>query len=131
MARERALSLLYEADSKEREAGEILTELPVEPDAYARMLVEGVAEHVGDLDEVIARFARDWSLERMPTIDLILLRLGVYELSHRDDVPTGVVLSEMVDLARSFSTDGSGKFVNGVLARIAEEVRSPTGTANN
>jgi N utilization substance protein B len=59
----------------------------------------------------------------MPVIDRAVLRIGVFELVHRPDVPTAVVLSEAVDLATRFSTDDSGRFVNGLLARIAEEVR--------
>ena len=59
----------------------------------------------------------------MPALDRTLLRMGVYELTHRPDVPTGVVLSEIVDLASEYSTDDSGPFVNGVLAAIAAEVR--------
>ncbi|HEX2042681.1 MAG TPA: transcription antitermination factor NusB, partial [Acidimicrobiales bacterium] len=69
---------------------------------------------------------RDWAVERMPAIDRALLRMGVFELLHRPDVPTGVVLSEAVELAARYSTEDSGRFVNGVLARIAEEVR-PSG----
>ena len=60
----------------------------------------------------------------MPALDRTLLRMGVYELTHRPDVPTGVVLSETVDLASEYSTDDSGPFVNGVLAAIAAEVRT-------
>jgi hypothetical protein len=59
----------------------------------------------------------------MPAIDRTLLRIATYELAHRDDVPTGAIISEAVELAKRYSTDDSGKFVNGLLARIAREVR--------
>jgi len=125
-ARERALSLLYEAEVKETTPALVLAELPVEPDRFAVDLVVGVSEHAAQVDELLRRFARDWTVERMPAVDRTLLRIGAYELLHRPDVPTGVILSEAVDLATRFSTEDSGRFVNGLLARIADEVRPPT-----
>ncbi len=127
-ARERALSLLYEADAKGRDPVEVLTELPVPPDEFAADLVTGVAGSQDELDELIRRYARGWALERMPVVDRTLLRMGIYELRHRPDVPTGAVISEAVELAGRYSTDDSGKFVNGMLAAIAEEVRGTLGT---
>jgi N utilization substance protein B len=125
-ARERALSLLYEAEVKETTPADVLAALPLEPDRFAVDLVTGVAEHAQEVDGWLRRYARDWAVERMPAIDRALLRMGVFELLHRPDVPTGVVLSEAVELAARYSTEDSGRFVNGVLARIAEEVR-PSG----
>jgi N utilization substance protein B len=122
-ARERALSLLYEADVKETTPAEVLAGLPVEPDPFAVELVEGVGEHGEEVDHWLRRYARDWAVERMPAIDRALLRIGVFELLHRPDVPTGVVLSEAVELAARYSTEDSGRFVNGVLAGIADQVR--------
>jgi N utilization substance protein B len=122
-ARERALSLLYEAETKGVTPGEVLAELPVEPAEFASDLVLGVGDHQDEVDGWIVRFARDWALERMPALDRALLRMGVYELVHRPDVPTGAVISEAVDLAQRYSTDDSSRFVNGVLAAIALEVR--------
>jgi N utilization substance protein B len=123
-ARERALSLLYEAETKDCPPGDVLAGLPVPPDPFAGDLVAGVGDHLGDLDERIRRFARGWALERMPVVDRTLLRMAVYELEHRPDVPTGVIISEAVELAKRYSTDDSGRFVNGMLSSIAEEVRS-------
>jgi N utilization substance protein B len=122
-ARERALSLLYEADAKGTTPAAVLAELPLPPDEYAADLVSGVGEHAAEVDELIRRFSRSWSLERMPVIDRTLLRMAVYELGHRDDVPTGVVISEAVALATQYSTDDSGRFVNGMLSAIAAELR--------
>jgi N utilization substance protein B len=124
-ARERALSLLYEAEQKGVPAGEVLDELPVPPEEYAADLVVGVADHRDEADDLIRRFAKGWTIERMPVIDRTLLRMGTYELGHRPDVPTGAVISEAVELAKRFSTDDSGKFVNGLLGRIALELRPP------
>ena len=122
-ARERALSLLYEAESKGCSPDEVLDSLPLPPEAYAGELVSGVATYGGDVDEVIRRYSKGWTLERMPMIDRTLLRMAIFELAHRPDVPTGVVISEAVELAKRYSTDDSGRFVNGMLSRIAEELR--------
>ena len=77
-----------------------------------------------ELDEAISRFATGWSLERMPTLDLLILRLAAFELRRRPDVPTAVAIDEAVELAKRFSTDDSGRFINGVLASIAREART-------
>ena len=100
-------------------------DFPIEPDAFAADLVAGVGAHQAEIDGLIRRFAKDWTLERMPFVDRNLLRIGVYELLRRPDVPTAVVISEAVELARRYSTEESGRFVNGMLGRIAEEVREP------
>ncbi|MDQ3978455.1 MAG: transcription antitermination factor NusB [Actinomycetota bacterium] len=122
-ARERALSLLYEAEAKGVPPSEVLASLPLEPAPFAADLVVGVGEHGEQVDGYIRRFAKGWALERMPAIDRALLRIGVFELLHRPDVPTGAILSEAVELASRYSTEESGRFVNGVLAHIAREVR--------
>jgi len=122
-ARERALALLYEAEVKDRPVADVLAELPVEPEPFAVELVTGVDAHRADLDALLGRFARDWPVERMPALDRAVLRMGCFELCHRPDVPTGAVLSEAVELASAYSTDDSGRFVNGVLSAIAAEVR--------
>ena len=117
------MSLLYEAEAKGMTPAEVLDDLPVAPDEFAADLVAGVSDHQEEIDGLIRRFAKGWSLERMPVIDRNLLRLAIFELAHRPDVPTGAVISEAVELAKTYSTDESGRFVNGMLGRIAEEVR--------
>jgi N utilization substance protein B len=119
-ARERALELLYEADSKDCTAADIVDGLPIAPDPYAVLLVTGVDEHRDSVDELISRVAKGWTLDRMPAIDRALLRLATFELLHHPDVPVGVVISEAVELASEFSTDDSSRFVNGVLSAIAK-----------
>lgn len=91
-----------------------------EASAYAHVLVEGVQKHQADIDELIARFADRWAIDRMPVIDRTLLRIGTFELLWRDDIPTAVAINEAVELAKSLSTDESGRFVNGLLGRVAE-----------
>jgi N utilization substance protein B len=122
-ARERALSLLYEAEAKGQAPGEVVRELPVAPEPFAAALVEGVGSRAEEIDGLISRHSIGWALERMPAVDRALLRMATFELLSRPDVPTAVVLSEAVALAGSYSTDDSGRFVNGVLAAIAGEVR--------
>jgi N utilization substance protein B len=122
-ARERALSLLYEAETKDLPPAALLAELPVPPDPFASKLVVGVGERSREIDRLIAEHAIGWALDRMPAIDRAVLRIAVYELLALDDVPTAVVLSEAVELASSYSTEESGRFVNGVLASVAAEVR--------
>ena len=126
-ARERALGLLYEAAAKSLTPAEVLAALPVEPDALATMLVEGVASQQEEIDALLVAHARGWTLERMPVIDRTVLRIGVYELLDRPDVPTAVVIDEAVELAKRFSTDDSGRFVNGMLSAIAAKVRATPG----
>ncbi len=122
-ARERALYLLYEAYSKEISPTDALALQVLEPDELTTLLVSGVTEHVGELDEAIAARAKGWTLVRMPVLDLNVLRLGAFELAHRPDVPVAVVLNEAVELAKRFSTDDSGRFVNGVLSALVADLR--------
>lgn len=122
-ARERALSLLYEADAKGTSPAAVLDEQVLAPEAYAADVVAGVETNQAEVDALIRKFAKGWTLERMPVIDRTLLRMAIYELGHRPDVPTGAVISEAVELAKRYSTDDSGKFVNGMLSRIAKELR--------
>lgn len=122
-ARERALSLLYEAESKHADPTEIIDQLPVEPDPFVGDVVKGVGRDLARIDGLISAHAIGWELDRMPVVDRALLRMATYELMDRPDVPTAVVISEAVDLAAQYSTDDSGRFVNGVLAAIAAEVR--------
>ncbi len=127
-ARERALALLYEADAKGTSAEEVLAALPVPPDPLARLLVVGVAEHESRIDALLAAHARGWTIARMPVTDRTLLRLAIFELIERPDVPTAVVLDEAVELAKRYGgTDDSGRFVNGVLAAVARAVRGDAG----
>jgi N utilization substance protein B len=122
-ARERALSLLYEAEAKGIGAEAVLAELPVAPPPFVAELVLGVEGNQDKIDELISRYAIDWTLERMPVVDRTLLRIATFELLARPDVPTGAVISEAVELAKQYSTEESGRFVNGVLASIAAETR--------
>lgn len=123
-ARERALELLYESGAKDADPRQVLADLVVPPDPLTQELVTGVAGAAAELDDLLRRYVReDWPLDRLATIDLLVLRLGVWELQHRPATPTAVVLSEAVELAVRYSTEESGRFVNGVLAAVAADTR--------
>lgn len=122
-ARERALGLLYEAEMKHVEPDELLRALPAAPDAFAGVLVRGVARCRARIDELLSGAAVGWELERMAAVDRAVLRLAVYELLEEPGVPVAVVIDEAVELAKQYSTEESGRFVNGVLSTVAAEVR--------
>ena len=123
-ARERALGLAYERDQRAVDADVVLRGLPVAADAYAERLVRGVDAHSDEIDKLLAEYAQHWTLERMPVIDRTVLRLATYELVYEPDLATGIVINEAVELAKQYSTKDSGRFVNGLLSRIAEVVRN-------
>jgi len=123
-ARERALILLYEAESKSIAPTDVIEGQVLRPDALTRELVEGVEHQGRTIDDLIATNAKGWTLQRMPTLDRNILRIATYELIGRPDVPVAVVIDEAVELAKRFSTDDSGRFVNGVLSAIAAKARA-------
>jgi N utilization substance protein B len=126
-ARKRALDVLYEADMRDKPPVEVLAgyleriEKP-RPDhlTYTISLVEGVAEHLDRIDELIASYAEGWTLDRMPVIDRNLARIAIHELLYVDEIDDPVAISEAVELAKQMSTDDSPRFLNGILGRIAE-----------
>ena len=86
---------------------------------YARKLLQGVHEKRNEINEMIRKYAENWRLERMSVIDRNILRLAVYELNYQDDVPTSVAINEAVEIAKRYSTDDSGSFINGILDGMA------------
>lgn len=127
-ARKRALDILFQADVRGESVGAILAaeakRAAGEPAReaswlYAREIVDGVIDNREAIDEQITTFAKDWSLARMPAVDRAVLRIGVWEILYNDEVPAAVAIDEAVELAKELSTDDSGSFVHGVLARIA------------
>jgi N utilization substance protein B len=118
------MGLLYECEAKSSTPAEVLDALPVPAEPFTVELLVGVGDHQAEIDDTIRRYAQGWTLERMPAIDRAVLRIGVFELEHRPDVPTGAVISEAVELAKRFSTDDSGRFVNGMLSAVAADVRT-------
>src|SRR4051812_4560038 len=90
--------------------------------SLANDLFKGTAEFADEIDAVIRRHAQHWRLERMPTVDRNILRLAIFELTHRPDTPPVVVINEALEVARKFSEEESVKFVNGVLDHVRKEV---------
>ena len=123
-AREHALSLLYEAAMKQLAPAEVLEGLAVPPDPYTAAAVGGVAADEAGIDALVAEASVGWELGRMPVVDRSILRLATWELRTRPDVPVAVVIDEAVELAKQYSTESSGAFVNGVLSTIARRVRA-------
>ncbi|MEU7783785.1 MULTISPECIES: transcription antitermination factor NusB [unclassified Amycolatopsis] len=122
-ARRRAVEMLYEASQRDADAVTLLADrvgaTEVDPIGdYTIDLVEGVTARRAAIDELLAEHAQGWTLERMPKVDLAVLRVGVYELLWAEDVPDPVAIDEAVGLAKELSTDDSPRFVNGVLGRI-------------
>jgi transcription antitermination protein NusB len=122
-ARERALTLLYEAELKGAAPSVVVGELMVAPDGYTRALVETVESRGPEIDGMIDDVSIGWDLDRMAVVDRNVLRLAVAELLARPEVPTAVILNEAVELASAYSTDDSGRFVNGVLSTLAARIR--------
>ena len=125
--RERALFLLYEAELKGESPLHVVDALAVPPDPYVGTLLEHVVRTQEEADRRIAAAAVGWPLERMAVVDRLVLRLAVAELLDPDGPPVAVVIDEAVELAKAYSTEQSGGFVNGILATIAAEVRPITG----
>lgn len=123
-ARKRALDILFEAEQRGTEPLTLLAErLPVaQPPVpeYAVTLVEGVQAHRERIDELLSTYSQGWTVQRMPAVDRAVLRIGVYELLWRDDIPDAVAVDEAVELAKALSTDASPAFVNGLLGRLLQ-----------
>ena len=86
---------------------------------YAKQIVQGVAEHGDEIDELIETYSQGWTIERMPAVDRAIIRIGIWELLYNPEFPEAVAISEAVDEAKSLSTEDSSGFVNGLLGRIA------------
>ncbi len=124
-ARERALSLEYEREARGIAASDLVAALPARPDAYAEQLARGVDVHRAEIDALLTAHSTHWTIDRMPAIDRAVLRIATYELLYEPEIASAVVINEAVELAKQYSTKDSGRFVNGLLAKIAETVRTP------
>ena len=122
-ARERAVHFLYEAESRSIAVSEVIKAQILPVDDLVAELANGVELKREETDELISEFSHTWTIQRIPAIDRNILRLAIYELMVRADVPVAVVINEAVELAKRFSTEESGKYVNGMLSAIAKRVR--------
>lgn len=123
-ARERAVHFLYEAESRSLPVTQIVSGQVLVVDDLVLQLTTGVATRQIEIDEMIVEYSHTWTIQRMPAIDRNVLRLAIYELLDRQDVPVAVIINEAVELAKRFSTEESGRYVNGLLSAIAKKVRT-------
>lgn len=141
-AREIALHLVFEMGFREFEADEVLTDrldeaimnsiggeialyagkLSEQQSAYIVSVVKGVAEHLQELDALIAQHAHGWSMNRISRMTMAVLRLALYEMKYVDDVPTGAAINEAVELAKTYETEETGAFVNGILGSVSRSL---------
>jgi N utilization substance protein B len=137
LAREGALQFLYQHDLN---AGEDLDadlaafwEQQESPDpqvtGFANLLVRGVIEHRPELDVRLAGYLKNWTLNRLAVVDRNILRLALYEILHRDDIPPVVSINEAIELGKIYGGEDSGKFVNGILDKVRSDVPRPARTA--
>jgi N utilization substance protein B len=125
-ARKRALELLFEAEQRGVNVGDLLEQRLAAPTTqhplpeYAVELVRGVLAHWSEINETLTTYSQGWTLERMAAVDRAALRLGTWEIVWNDEVPDQVAISEAIGLVESMSTDDSPKFVNGMLGRVSE-----------
>ena len=123
-ARLRALEVLFEADQRNEDYIEVLRRRRLytvaQISAYSEEIIRGVRDHDEEIREFVETYARDWSFERMPAVDRVVLRIGTWELLYNDEVPDAVAISEAVGLARVLSTNESPKFVNGLLDKLRQ-----------
>lgn len=125
--REIALQALYLAEITKMDAEKALRSInyqqQVDPQImkFAEGLANGTMEHVAELDSLIKKIARNWEIDRMAALDRNILRLGAYEIIYELETPVSVIIDEAVEIAKTFSTNDSGKFVNGILDKIKEE----------
>ncbi|MGE5485185.1 MAG: transcription antitermination factor NusB [Ignavibacteriales bacterium] len=127
-ARELALKVLFQVDVAGADPDEAMSFLLWEEKAtegalrFATEIVRGTMEHREEIDARLAAVSREWTLERMANIDRNVLRLGCFELMFRDDIPASVAISEAIELAKKYGDAESGKFVNGILGKIVQDL---------
>lgn len=123
-ARRRALDILFEAEQRSVSPVEALRARREKTDTvineYSVEIIEGVMAHVSQIDEFLSTYSQGWTLDRMPAVDRMILRVGTWELLYNEDVPDTVAVSEAVQLATMLSTDESPAFINGLLGRLQQ-----------
>ena len=121
-----SLELVYEQLSEQQEEGAKALKPDEAARTYINDVLSGVEEHESELDESIEKHSTgSWTLERVPHVDLSILRLAAYELYHRDDVPDNVAISEAMSMANRYSEPKSSRYINGVLGAMERDKREP------
>ena len=125
-AREHALQILFQLDIRKDKPSAVILKrfwMEYQPDdevkAFAEEIVKGTYKHLAEIDKLVHQCAKNWSLERMAAVDRNVLRMAVYEILYRMDIPTSVTINEAIEIAKKYGTDESGAFVNGILDSVA------------
>ena len=128
-AREFALQILFQQDINRNDWEEGLKLFwdltPADPDVinFTNILVRGTIEHLEEIDTLIKKYAQNWDINRMAVVDRNLLRFSIYELLYFEEIPPKVTINEAIELAKTFGTQDSGRFINGILDRICKELK--------
>jgi len=126
LAREKALQMLFQMDVGQNSlemAKLTLEETTLSPldKSFALQLVEGTRNALGELDAYIKKHSAEWDIERLANVDKNVIRMALYEMKYLADIPFSVSINEAIELAKSFGSEDSGKFVNGILDNIQKE----------
>src|SRR3990172_12106325 len=125
-ARILALEMLYQMEIRRISLGQVIkTSVAAQPKKvlpeFALRIAKGVSDHLEEINQIIEKYAEDWSLNRMPFLDRNIIRIALYEMFYEEDIPFSVSINEAVELAKAYGTEDSGKFINGVLGKIAHD----------
>ncbi len=104
------------------------TQAEIELRLFADPLIRGTLEHLSEIDALIKKHTKNWQLHRIATVDRNILRLAIYEMLYREDIPPVVSINEAIEIAKKYSTEESGRFVNGILDKIRAELMRPART---
>ena len=126
-AREAAFTLLFETEFKQDEPREAIYELALsqrelEDDPYVRAAYFGVCEHIDEIDDLITRHSKGWKVSRISRVSRSLLRLCIYEMLYRDEIPESVSINEAVELCKKYDEEKARPFLNGVLNSVKNEI---------
>ncbi|MBP5491674.1 MAG: transcription antitermination factor NusB [Clostridiales bacterium] len=127
-AREAAFAFLYQLDFRQEPIDEqknmYLSVHPLDEEdlPYFNMITDGVFEQAAKLDDVYAKYLKDWKQSRLPKVDVVLLRIAVYEMLHVEDIPLSVSINEAVVLAKRYSSEESKGYINAVLGKVGQEL---------
>ena len=132
MARELSMKLLYQLDiqisDRDKQIGLFLELNPLsqKDKEYFMNIISGVDNKKKYIDDIVSKISKGWKLERISKVDLAILRLAVYEIAFREDIPYNVSINEAVELAKTYSGKESSSFINGILGKVVEKVKNDT-----
>ncbi|GGJ47376.1 transcription antitermination factor NusB [Virgibacillus salexigens] len=119
-AREKALQILFQLDINDNQPIETMNHFLENEtkDAFLTILVEGVAKHKVEIDDLISEKLENWTIDRIASVEKTILRIAIFELNYLEDIPTNVSINEAIELGNTYGDDNSGKFINGVLSKF-------------